>query len=205
MTAAQDESEDRGKSGLSGRQTTFWTFVAIILGLTTWVVKTSFSLYLDTAIDTMALFITAISIAWLIERFYATRRVERRSASLWIAAAASTIALLFFVQIAQPPTHGQGVVLCKFGHLGFGYGNGPVWIKAETAVDGDYLLQVAWGSKKNIQTHYLENDTYFTLDKLDFSPGGNTSARITPAVKLSCGHGKPSSDATIIPLIDWQK
>lgn len=65
-------------------------------------------------------------------------------------------------------------------------------------------FELRGGSHENLQNHRLENGTYFTFDKLDFLPGGNTSARITPAVKLSCGHGKPPADATVIPLMGWQ-
>lgn len=209
MTTERDsESDGKGdqdKSGMSGRQAIFWTFVAIILSVMTFVAKTSFSLYLDTALDAVALFLSAISTAWLAERVYASRRMKRLSHTLWTAAAASVVSVLLFIQLAQPPAYGQGIVLCTFGHLGWGYGTGPVWVKAETAgVDKDYLFDVTWGPTKNIQTHYLMNETYFTFDKLDFRPGGNTSARIAPPVKLSCGNGKPPSDATIIPLVGWQ-
>jgi hypothetical protein len=202
----KNEDGDRDKSGMSGRQIIFWTFVALTLSVLTLVVQTSFSLYLDTALDAVVLFVSAISIACLIERLYAATRMKRLPNTLWAAAMTSMVFVILSVQVAQPPAYGsQGTVLCTFGHLGFGYGTGSVWVKAETAgVDGEYRLDVNWGPEEYNQPHYLVNETYFTFDKLDFRPGGNTSARITPAVRLSCGNGKPPSDATVIPLVDWQ-
>jgi hypothetical protein len=205
-TERDTESDDNDKSGMSGRQTIFWIFVALILGVVALVVQTSYSLYLDTALDAVALLVSAISIAWLAERIYVAIRMKRLPNTLWAAAGTSVVSVLLSTQVAQPPAYGQGIALCKFGHLGFGYGTGPVWVKAETAgADGDYLLDITWGPKQIIQTHYLVNETYFTFDKLDFRPGGNTSARIIPAVRLSCGNGKPPSDATVIPLVGWQR
>ena len=201
---ADGDDERKQKNGPPYRRPILAGAASLILAFITWRTTASFSLYLDTFADWVFLFIGAVSVLWLVEQSYLAVQMRSRPASFWISAVLSPVLVLLFFESAQPPTKGLGTVVCNFGNVGFGYGKGPVWIKAATTTDGDYRLVVRWGGKKNDHVYHLDNDRHFTLSEDNFFATDKTSVTITPPVELSCGHGSPPSGATSIALVGWQ-
>lgn len=201
---ADGDDERHRKNGLPYRLPILASAASLLLAFITWRTTASFSLYLDTFADWVFLFIGAVSVLWLVEQSYLAVKTRSRPASLWISAVLSAVLVLLLFESAQPPTKGLGAVVCDFGNVGFGYGKGPVWIKAATTTDGYYRLVVHWGGKKKDHVYHLDNDRYFTLSEDSFFATEKTSATITPPLGLSCGHGSPPSDATSVALVGWQ-
>ncbi|WP_367133270.1 DUF308 domain-containing protein [Saccharothrix sp. HUAS TT1] len=205
-TAGRDQAPGGEESDRPGLHGLWLAILGIVIGVIALVVKTSFSLYVDTWLGVVWLVVAAMGVAYAIDLFVLVHRGQRRVVSLSFAVLVTVVASALFAYEAQPPSRGEGKIDCKFGSFGFGYGRNDVWVKADVAKDEHYKFHVIWGAVEAFKEADLSREVYFLYRKKDFWSNGYATNAIDPGVTLSCGNGAPPTEAQIIQITDddWQ-
>lgn len=82
--------------------------------------------------------------------------------------------------VTEPDYKSDEAIDCKFGNVGFGFGEGRVRVKAEVPRDGTYTFHIVWGAFEATRAVDLHNEVYFTFRKKEFWSNGYATASISP-------------------------
>ncbi|GHG29812.1 MULTISPECIES: hypothetical protein [Amycolatopsis] len=181
--------------------------LGVLLAVAALAVKVSFPFYLDTWIGFAFLLIFLLSLTRLTVLALATRKGQRRPIALSATVAVTLISGTLVAVVTEPVYKSDEAIDCKFGNVGFGVGEGRVWVKAEVPRDGTYTFHITWGAVEATRKADLHSEVYFTFRKRDFWSIGYATASISPTATLSCGNNTPPSGVKNIEIVDtdWHK